>query len=77
MPYINRTEVALPGDEHEAEDGVQDLGQGPAPPGRGHGCEIQVIMILLDYGLHEGVHSELRPPYCGARDVVLGVSICA
>lgn len=52
MPYMNRTEVALPGDEHEAEDGVQDLGQGPAPPGRGHGCEIQFIMILLGQGLH-------------------------
>lgn len=33
MPYINRTEVALLGDEHEAKDGVQDLGQGPVPPG--------------------------------------------
>lgn len=37
MPYMNRTEVALRVMNMKPEDGVQDLGQGPAPPGRGHG----------------------------------------
>lgn len=31
MPCVNRLEVAPRGDECEAEDGVQNLGQGPLP----------------------------------------------